>query len=570
MKRIELLCPAGSLANLKAAVSKGADAVYLGLNRFSARQYATNFNLDYLKKAVKICRSNDVKIFLTMNTLVKNHEIKGFFDTLNKAYIAGIDAVIIQEISFITLIKRSFPGLKVHISTQAGILNSGHAKLLEQANRINLSRELNCGEIKVIRKNFSKEIEVFCHGALCVSISGNCLFSSFIGGRSGNRGRCAQPCRRRYDNRFLISTKDLCLIEKIPEIVKLGIDSVKIEGRMRTPYYTAKSTEMYKKAINSYYDKKLIAAKDMKKELYDAFSREFTVGGFGKAEDIINIKDSSGRSKIVKKEFYEVKVNDVKIKDRKSELKLPKIEEKRSLKKNLIVDVYSYDDAIIASDNGADIIFVDIYSKDFLKIKKKVICKIYAKTPRIMLDSDISRLKELIIKYKPDGIFAGNLGVLNIIKDLPIILDYNNNIFNDISLRYVSEKNAVPVISPELSIKELKQFKDKNFIVFVHGKLRLMTLRHALKEGGMKDEKKAVFHVNKIHNGTEILNHKELGLLSKSSELVNSGINNFLIDTDKNVGDIVKFYRNILDNKKISDKKLKQDYVLGWSFRGVE
>ena len=175
---IELLCPAGALANLKAAVASGADAIYFGMPKFSARNYAKNFNKEYLTKLIQICKSNNVKTYLTMNTLIKNSEIQDFFKQLKFAYLSGIDAVIIQDPSLIKIIKKQFPELKVHMSTQTGILNSFHANLFSDSNRINLARELSENQIKEIRKKFNKEIEIFVHGALCISISGSCLFSS--------------------------------------------------------------------------------------------------------------------------------------------------------------------------------------------------------------------------------------------------------------------------------------------------------------------------------------------------------------------------------------------------------
>lgn len=158
--KIELLAPAGSMANLKAAVSKGADSAYLGMQKFNAREFATNFNEDYLKEAINICKLNNVKVYLTMNTLVKNHELKDFFKQLSYAYSAGIDAVIIQDVSFLDLIKKSYPGLDVHISTQAGIMNSSQAQSLTKADSITLARELAKDEIKNIRNNYPNKIGV--------------------------------------------------------------------------------------------------------------------------------------------------------------------------------------------------------------------------------------------------------------------------------------------------------------------------------------------------------------------------------------------------------------------------
>jgi putative protease len=276
--KTELLSPAGSLANLKAAVASGADAVYLGMNKFNAREFATNFNKDYFKEAVKICKSNNVKLFLTMNTLIKNTELNEFFKELSFAYEQGIDSVIIQDPSFIKIIKDSFPGLHVHISTQAGVMNSQHANLLSSAERIVLAREISKKNLESIRKNVGNELEIFIHGALCVCISGSCLFSSFVGGRSGNRGKCSQPCRRKYNGCYYLSTKELCLIEKIPELVKLGINSLKIEGRMRTPYYVATTTGIYRKALDDYSNNKFKVTPEMKSKLASAFSRDFTKG----------------------------------------------------------------------------------------------------------------------------------------------------------------------------------------------------------------------------------------------------------------------------------------------------
>ncbi len=569
-KKIELLIPAGSMANLKAAVSRGADAVYLGMQKFTARHFATNFNEEYLKEAIRICKSNNVKVDLTMNTLVKNGEINDFFRQLSFAYSSGIDAVIIQEISFIEFIKKNFPDLKVHISTQAGVMNSCHVNLVSNADRINLARELSKEEIKEIRKNYRGELEIFCHGALCVSVSGSCIFSSFLGGRSGNRGKCAQPCRKKYNGDYYLSTKELCLLKKIPEIIGLGMDSIKVEGRMRTPYYVATVTETYRKAIDDFYDGNFNITAEMMNKLEGAFYRGFTEGKFN-SFDIFNREKATGESNILNKETYEVKIKDVKSDREKIKILFPdfKTDIMGGAPKKLMVKVYSYRDAISAANNGADIVYYDLFAEDFSQVKKEIKCKLFGVTPRIMLDKDVGLIKKKINELKPDGILAGNIGSLDLGLKIPIHLDYNVNCFNDSDLEYFSSKNSLPIISPELSLGEMAAFKNRNFIAFVHGKIRLMTLRHELSEGIIKDEKGGKFIVNHIFNGSEIINEKELGLLGKSPQLVNSGINNFFIDTDEKVSEIITFYRRVLDGKKVDDYKLKRNYVLGWSFRGV-
>ena len=569
-RKIELLAPAGSMANLKAAVSKGADAVYLGMKRFSARDFATNFNKEFLKEAVKICKSNNVRAYLAMNTLVKNNELKDFFNQLSFAYSRGIDAVILQEISFLDLIKKNYPDLKIHISTQSGVMNSDSANILPGADRITLARELAKDEIKNIRNNFQKELEIFCHGALCASISGQCLFSSFLGGRSGNRGKCAQPCRKKYNNEYYLSTKELCLISRIPEIINMDIDAVKIEGRMRTPYYVATVTDIYRKAIDSHYDGNFNVSKDMINKLRDAFSRDFTEGWFSRSKDIFNRKKATGESNISNiREMYEVKTKEINSERKKIDVKLPEIKHEKSRQKKLLVRVYNKKDAIDASSNGADIIYFDILDNSFNEIKNEINCNLFGVTPRIMLDKDIELIKNNIKEKNPDGILAGNLGMINLNLSIPIHLEYNLNCFNGIDLDYFSKMNILPVISPELSIEELSGFRNKNFAVLVHGKIRLMALRHELKEDLIKDERGGIFKLNKIINGTEILNRKELGLLGRSSQLLDYGISNFFVDTDQNVGNIVKLYRKILDGQRINDSKIKRNYVLGWSYREI-
>ncbi|MBU2523276.1 MAG: U32 family peptidase, partial [Nanoarchaeota archaeon] len=375
MEKIELLSPVGSLGMLKAAVSSGADAAYLGMRKFNAREYALNFNKDYLREAVNICKSNNVKLYVAMNTLVKNSEIKEFLGHMKYAYEEGVDAAIIQDPSFIKVIKESFPGLGVHMSTQTGILNSEHANLFSSADRINIARELDKGSIVSIRKHFKKKIEMFVHGALCACISGCCLFSSFMGGRSGNRGKCAQPCRKRYDNIFPLSTKELCLIEKLPDVINMGINSVKIEGRMRTPFYTANTTAVYRQAIDSYYSGQFKITEEMKRRLEDAFSRGFTEGKFS-GEEAFNPKNASGTSKI-KEVTYEVNTKHVKLEKRNAVLSDLNINEKPSSGKQLIVRVYNEMDAGKAC-RYADIIAVDMFDDELGNIRRRSRKPIYA------------------------------------------------------------------------------------------------------------------------------------------------------------------------------------------------
>ncbi|MDO8567485.1 MAG: peptidase U32 family protein, partial [Dehalococcoidales bacterium] len=275
--RPELLSPAGSRDCLVAAVSNGADAVYLGVKEFNARINARNFTLDELPGVIDFCHSRGVRVYLTLNILVKNSEVKRFFNVLAQAYAVGVDGVIIQHISFLALIKDSFPGLKVFISTQAAIGNAASALLVKRADRLILPRELPLPEIKRIIDSGVK-VEVFVHGALCFGYSGLCLFSSFVGSRSGNRGSCAQLCRQKYNGTYPLSTQELCLVRRIPELITAGISGFKIEGRMRSPLYVAVATRLYRKAIDSFLAGKFEVPQKELSEIEVVFNREFTQG----------------------------------------------------------------------------------------------------------------------------------------------------------------------------------------------------------------------------------------------------------------------------------------------------
>ena len=290
----ELLSPAGDWDNLQAAVINGADAVYLGTREFNARANAKNFSLEELGKAVVYCHNQGVRVYLAMNTLVKNSELSRFFDTLSKAYILGIDGVIVQHLSFVEIIKKNFLDLSVFVSTQAAIGNTASAALMKEADRVILPREMTLAEIKKM-VNSGIKVEIFVHGALCFSYSGLCLFSSFVSGRSGNRGRCAQLCRQRYNNNYPLSTKELCLVNRIPELIKSGITAFKIEGRMRSPLYVAAVTRLYRKAIDSFLSGEFKLPQKEIEEVEVVFNREFTEGLISGEKELISSEKPMNR-----------------------------------------------------------------------------------------------------------------------------------------------------------------------------------------------------------------------------------------------------------------------------------
>lgn len=290
MNKIELLAPAGSMESLIAAINNGADAIYLGGNKFSARAYASNFDNETMMKAVDYAHSYNVKVYVTINTILKQSELKEALKYAGYLYEIGVDAIIIQDLGLVKLIRDVYPDFELHASTQMTIHNAEGALYFREKGmqRIVLSRELTLDEIKYISKDLGIETEIFVHGALCVCYSGQCLMSSMIGGRSGNRGRCAQPCRMQYTLKgenfgerkaYLLSPKDTCFIDDMDAIIKSGTSSLKVEGRMKKPEYVAGVTRNYRKAI----DKVLVNTKfDLQRgrqELAQLFNRE----GFAKA-----------------------------------------------------------------------------------------------------------------------------------------------------------------------------------------------------------------------------------------------------------------------------------------------
>ena len=259
--RVEILAPAGSMECLKAAIAAGADAVYTGGALFGARAYAHNLTEEELLEAIDYVHLHGRRLYLTVNTLIKDREMeKQMYDYLLPYYRQGLDAVIVQDIGLFRFIRKHFPDLSIHASTQMTLTGVDGAKFLEKegAQRIVTSRELSMAEVKKIADETELEIESFVHGALCYCYSGQCLFSSFIGGRSGNRGQCAQPCRLLYRTpeakrpQYLLSLKDICTLELIPEMIESGIYSFKIEGRMKKPEYAAAVAFQYRKYTDLY------------------------------------------------------------------------------------------------------------------------------------------------------------------------------------------------------------------------------------------------------------------------------------------------------------------------------
>ena len=685
IKKPELLLPAGNMECLRAAVNNGADAVYLGLDKFNARISADNFNEKNIYFIVDYCHKHSVKVYVTLNTLIKNKEIDDYFHLVAICNVAGVDAIIIQDVCFIPHIKKHFPKLSIHISTQATSTNS--YAVPKEVDRVVLPRELSIEEITNISKEH--DTEVFVHGALCLCYSGQCLFSSIAGGRSGNRGRCAQPCRQKYNNKYILSTKDLCLLSKLPELISTGVSSLKVEGRLRSPLYVATVAKIYKKYLNLAYDLVLtntkiksntksdpklnpksntkpifkINERDMD-DLMIAFNREFTTGfafndsivdskmpmnrglflgiikdgkiklrkdlrigdgvsiwveekgkdsivhgntigyikvngnktSFAKKDDLveINLKKTKEGSSIYKTSSVDLVVDlgEEIISHDLGNLNLPNLSDLPDIKMDLesienkdppklFVKVHSKKSAIEMDNEHADIIYLCIYNEACETVKNVLKNSLFfVSTPRIINDSELPFILDKIKKINPDGLLISNRGLLSYLlenykelKQKKIHLDYSFNCFNDIDLDYyqqlIPNVKILPIISPELSLFELKKFKNKNFISFVHGDIILMTTKEKINAPDIVDEEGRHFKIIRRRGYTYILNNIPLGLFNKTNYLLDAGIKYFFLDLKKDDEKFIGIYKDILKGQ-FDDKKIRRKYTTGHFNRGVD
>ncbi len=456
MKKIELVSPAGNFNQFKSAVNAGADAVYLSYLRYGARAYADNFDLKDLETVTSYASKNNVKCYLTLNTLIKDTEFDEIYDFIYRYFSFCQDGIIIQDFGIYKLIKDHFSHIPIHASTQLNIHNLSSIKVLKEMHfkRAVLAREMTLNEIMNISKEKILEIEVFGHGSQCYSYSGNCYFSSFVGSRSGNRGRCSQPCRMHYisgsDNRqeklFYLSKNDICSIEIIPQIIKAGVDALKIEGRMKSPQYTGIVTSIYRKYIDRYYKNPsayLIDSKDVYK-LKQVFSRNMCYGYFKDRfpEDMINIKKSGSVGNFLGK----ILKIDYEVKNRTEIIKNIYIKSKWDINKKDIIEIWT--------KKGNERVEISEIHKEQLKTKNlyKIIVNRESSisiNDRVFkhYDKSIEDYSKSLYSYK----IIGNVFENKITDQLkkPVLSDYSkyDNNFNDISLLSILyEKNYLKKI----------------------------------------------------------------------------------------------------------------------------
>jgi collagenase-like PrtC family protease len=622
MERVELLLPAGSPDALRAAVTNGADAVYLGLSRFSARQFADNFTRYNIADAIQYCHERQVKVYITLNTLIKNHELQAFFEQASIAYQAKADALIIQDAHLAPILKKNFPGIEIHLSTQATVTN--RYAIPETVDRVILARELTLSEVTAIAHDHT--VEVFLHGALCVAYSGQCLFSSMVGGRSGNRGMCAQPCRKPYNERYALSTKDLCQLPNIPALIESGVHSLKIEGRMKGPLYVGTVARIYRKAIDSYYEGEFAYSDDDIRDLKQVFNRNFTQGHLF-SDTIIDSRKQSNRGLYIGTLtddtvtlVHDIHVDDViKVDDttktirtlKKGKEPVKQATAGETVKINMLTctrptDIYRVTDAtlttdlgdpipqhngvcvpspvqvpditkqtfnnepllcvalktkehaILADENGADIIYYPLEKDDFSVLKKE--CKkarVFADTKRVLRESELEPIRELLLDNTPDGVLIHDRGLLAYLQKYPIPklcmhLSYEANVFNDLDVNSYAKQEIVPIISPELSFKQLQNFSDKRFMVYVYGRLPLMTIKSKIKGQALTDEENREFPLEHTDSYTLLYNERPLGITGTDlKRLLTNEITYFYCELEDDVPALVTYYKKMLTDEPV-------------------
>lgn len=452
MNRPELLAPAGNFDSLVAAIEAGCDAVYLSGKKYGARSFAGNFSDDELVSAIKYCHLYGVRVYVTVNTIIYENEVSDFIKYIDFIHSNNVDAVIMQDIGMVDLVRKLYPNLEIHISTQMHVHNLEGVKFFEDLGlkRVVLARETSIDTIKNIKKNSNVDIEVFVHGALCISYSGQCLMSSLIGGRSGNRGACAQCCRLPYDlisdgkkvnkDKYLLSTKDLMTLDHVGELIEAGIDSFKIEGRMKRPEYVYLIISLYRKAIDSYLSNGVVNISDNDIiEMKKIFNRGFT-NGYLFNDKIINSKRPNhvginiGSVINYKNGFVYIKLSD---------------------------SLYIHDGIrIVGNDDvGLTLTRMFVNNKSVLSAKKGDIvsfkCDSVIKNSSVLKTTDYVQINEINnkIKSKCRKVFIG--GLIKLVEGKNIYLELFDGINTVSSLGPIVEKSINNSISKEQVIKQI-------------------------------------------------------------------------------------------------------------------
>ena len=547
MKKPELLCPVGGADSLGAAILGGADAVYFGGKEFNARMNAKNMDRPQILSAIRRCHEKGVRVYITLNTLLTDRNIEEALDFVSFLYESGCDALILADLGFSSLVKALFPDFEIHASTQMSGHNLGAAKFLEEQgfSRMVLARELDRKNLKLICENSPIETEIFVHGAICASASGQCLMSSMIGDRSGNRGQCAQPCRLPYNKgNYLLSFKDLCLASHVEEILSLPISSLKIEGRMKSPEYVYSVCRTWRTLLD---EGRNITEKELS-SLSDVFSRSgFTDGYFvgEKTKEMLGVRSAEDKQKTkeAKVRFLDSgrKVSPINLERASIKWEMPEKPKKTK--------PYFHRSARFLSPQ--QIPETNFFSEIYLPLEKFEKGKANGVVlPAVIFPSEEENIRKMLVKARDNGAehaLVGNIGHLSILEGLGFILhgDFRLNVANSFTLNLLPEMKDT-VASPELNSSQIRDLRGRKSTV-VYGKIPVMLLEKDPGAQLLTDRKGISFPVFPENGRFVVYNSAPFYMADKKKVLKEKGIENqhfiFSTETKKEVEEVIIAYQ---------------------------
>jgi len=533
MKTPELLCPVGGMDTLHAALLGGADAVYFGGKEFNARMNAKNFSREDILSAVSLCHQRGVRVYVTLNTLLTDRQLPAALDFAHFLYRAGCDALILADVGLAAKIHEALPDFELHASTQMSGHNTAAAVFLKEKgfSRMVCARELDRENLSVLCQNAPLEIELFVHGAICACHSGQCLMSSMIGDRSGNRGECAQPCRLPYNGGYPLSFKDLSLAEHVTEILSLGVASLKIEGRMKSPEYVYTVTRIWRRLLD---ERRNATSKEMEL-LAGIFSRSgFTDGYFTRSlsSAMLGTRTAQDKEKTAKSR------PSFRDSGRSAPAILIQREEKEPLPLSLPAKTPSSFGRSARFWNPESIPETDFFREIYLPLHRFDPRKANGIVlPPVVLDSErgeVRRRLELTAKQGAVHALVGNVGHFELLKDLPFRLhgDFRLNLMNSFSADEFSFLEDV-ILSPELNLPQMRDLRGKKRVI-VYGRLPLMLLEKSVGAKALRDRRGVVFPVGKEGGRDLIFNSVPLYMADRGNEMKEKGLTaqHFLFTTE--------------------------------------
>ncbi|MBQ0101781.1 MAG: U32 family peptidase, partial [Firmicutes bacterium] len=525
----ELLAPAGTREALDAAVSAGADAVYFGGTMFNARMNAENFGRESIKEAVDFCHSKGVRAYVTLNTQIYDKELKSALEYAGYLYSCGVDALIIADVGLSMLIRQSYPDFPLHASTQMTVHNTAGADLLagKGFQRVVVARELSRENIASVCRDSKPEIEAFVHGAICVSCSGQCLMSAMLGGRSGNRGQCAQPCRMSYNGSNPISIKDMCLAEHIPELISDGVASLKLEGRMKSPAYVGGVTEIYRRLL----DEKRAAVPSEITALETLFSRGGFTDGYYTSEisgKMLGIRSENDKqsSRKIGSDYSGAKPRSLPaievVREEKTPVPVPRREERaprrpfstaRFRSPSQIPDQHPFSHVYLPLNN-------------YSPIADGVIL------PPVIFDSELDNVKKQLDNAVSKGakeVMLGNISHLALIKDYPLTphADFRFNVFNTETASFLDGYGLDSVLlSAELTLPQIRDIVTGRAAkgVVAYGRVPLMLLEKPVGTDKLRDTRNTVFPVLRDGRRDIIVNSVPVYMADQLDRLDKAGV----------------------------------------------